>query len=45
MIQEFKKIGMNVMGISETKWFGLGMVWMISSFSILGVQCQEVTRG
>ena len=29
MVQEFEKIGMNVMGISETKWFGLGMMWII----------------
>ena len=35
MVQEFRKFGMNVVGISETKWFGQDihvqyMMWMVS---------------
>ena len=44
LVQEFKKFCMNVLGISETKWFGEG-VYDVDGFLILGILCQEVMRG
>ncbi len=42
MIQEFRKFGMNVVGISETKWFGQD-VYEVDGF-FLGVLCQGLVR-
>ena len=42
MVQEFINFGMNIVSISETKWFGQS-VYDVDSFLIL--QRQEVMRG
>ena len=42
MVQELRKFGLSVVGISETKWFG-NAIYDVDGFLILhsGVQCQE----
>ncbi len=34
MVREFNKYGINIAGISETKWFGQ-VVYMVEDFTIL----------
>ena len=45
VVQEFGKFGMNVVGISETRWFGQN-VYDVDGFLILhsGVLCRELVR-